>query len=807
MVAGTGTYSTAHSVHLTRAAHEIGVDGFLIVTPYYNKPPRRGIVEHFKAIAAESDRPIVVYNIPGRVAINIEPENDRRAGGDPEGQGRQASERRPCPGEADRRRVRSRPLRRRRQPHLPVPRARRRSAAFACTHMWSGRRVKAMVTAYRARVMRTRPNASTASSSVIRTAQGAGKSHRDQGRAEPAWPRGGWAAPTARPGERERDRGRPSLSRAARNHDARHRLAPAGPPGQARARRASRGARAPRDAAAASAPQRRGSRRARCCRAEAAGPRRSRPDRARYPPRRWHRGPDSASRTSQPVSVPTEGGSVTASVLDGPAEPVFVPGHEPDPIVLPRPSDGVGQSARTRVHARRPCRDARCNAAATRSARTCMSARSASPIRAMPPPATASQFCANPRPASASTTPPSASSSGVPSAPGPARSIMYWVEAPRSSSSSAAERTVVGIDAPLDRDKGLGDRPGGTAFRHCARSPSALPRATVPRGRAGLSSSRRSCRRRSGSATRAGDRRRRRRSSPRRPCARDEARPRAPARTRTRSAAAVERTGGDGDASQPTRRRSRRTLLAQERRVHRHLAEIVQATRPAQPVDLGVRAAAAHAPDRRRNRRRVASDGRSTGRARRRCWRTSRAREGSRVAGSSVAAAPVAPQSRPGRAGRHVPGMADREQSERRAEAHLSGCSPRAAGRTSRVARTTSRRSARDGQVGEAERDERDEVVEQMQAADVSPPARLECEAACAGGDRAGARIEGDAADGPAAKETTRDDARRRDECAGPGPEDDQTAPICTRRRAGSAPTASARASARGPTPRTAPRG
>jgi 4-hydroxy-tetrahydrodipicolinate synthase len=74
VVAGTGTYSTAHSVHLTRAAHEIGVDGFLVVTPYYNKPPARGIVEHFKAIAGESDRPIVVYNIPGRVVVNIEPE-------------------------------------------------------------------------------------------------------------------------------------------------------------------------------------------------------------------------------------------------------------------------------------------------------------------------------------------------------------------------------------------------------------------------------------------------------------------------------------------------------------------------------------------------------------------------------------------------------------------------------------------------------------------------------------------------------------------------------------------------------------
>ena len=74
VVAGTGTYSTAHSVHLTEQAHELGVDGFLIVTPYYSKPPPRGIVEHFKAIAAVSDKPIVIYNIPGRVVINIEPE-------------------------------------------------------------------------------------------------------------------------------------------------------------------------------------------------------------------------------------------------------------------------------------------------------------------------------------------------------------------------------------------------------------------------------------------------------------------------------------------------------------------------------------------------------------------------------------------------------------------------------------------------------------------------------------------------------------------------------------------------------------
>src|SRR5437588_8826300 len=74
VIAGTGTYSTAHSVHLTERAHELGVDGHLVVTPYYNKPPARGIVEHFKAIAAASDRPIVVYNIPSRVVINIEPD-------------------------------------------------------------------------------------------------------------------------------------------------------------------------------------------------------------------------------------------------------------------------------------------------------------------------------------------------------------------------------------------------------------------------------------------------------------------------------------------------------------------------------------------------------------------------------------------------------------------------------------------------------------------------------------------------------------------------------------------------------------
>jgi 4-hydroxy-tetrahydrodipicolinate synthase len=74
VIAGTGTYSTAHSIHLTGRAHELGVDGFLVVTPYYSKPPVRGIVAHYRAIAEATDLPIVVYNIPQRVVLNLEPE-------------------------------------------------------------------------------------------------------------------------------------------------------------------------------------------------------------------------------------------------------------------------------------------------------------------------------------------------------------------------------------------------------------------------------------------------------------------------------------------------------------------------------------------------------------------------------------------------------------------------------------------------------------------------------------------------------------------------------------------------------------
>src|SRR5690348_12824937 len=78
VVAGTGTYDTGHSAALTRAATELGVDAILVVTPYYNKPPQRAIVRHFEEIAGATHLPVVAYNIPGRVVVNIEPETIAR---------------------------------------------------------------------------------------------------------------------------------------------------------------------------------------------------------------------------------------------------------------------------------------------------------------------------------------------------------------------------------------------------------------------------------------------------------------------------------------------------------------------------------------------------------------------------------------------------------------------------------------------------------------------------------------------------------------------------------------------------------
>jgi 4-hydroxy-tetrahydrodipicolinate synthase len=74
VVAGTGSNDTAHSVHLTRQASKLGVDAVLVVTPYYNKPNRRGLMAHFGAVAAATDLPVLVYNIPARCVINLDPD-------------------------------------------------------------------------------------------------------------------------------------------------------------------------------------------------------------------------------------------------------------------------------------------------------------------------------------------------------------------------------------------------------------------------------------------------------------------------------------------------------------------------------------------------------------------------------------------------------------------------------------------------------------------------------------------------------------------------------------------------------------
>jgi 4-hydroxy-tetrahydrodipicolinate synthase len=71
-VAGTGTYDTAESVHLSELAAEAGVDGIMAVTPYYSRPSQDGLVAHFLAIADATDLPLLVYNIPGRTGRLIE---------------------------------------------------------------------------------------------------------------------------------------------------------------------------------------------------------------------------------------------------------------------------------------------------------------------------------------------------------------------------------------------------------------------------------------------------------------------------------------------------------------------------------------------------------------------------------------------------------------------------------------------------------------------------------------------------------------------------------------------------------------
>ncbi len=71
VVAGTGSNNTRHACRMTERATELGADAILSVTPYYNKPNRRGIVRHFEEVAAATDKPVVLYNIPSRVVLAL----------------------------------------------------------------------------------------------------------------------------------------------------------------------------------------------------------------------------------------------------------------------------------------------------------------------------------------------------------------------------------------------------------------------------------------------------------------------------------------------------------------------------------------------------------------------------------------------------------------------------------------------------------------------------------------------------------------------------------------------------------------
>jgi 4-hydroxy-tetrahydrodipicolinate synthase len=74
IVAGTGTNDTRHAIHLTEGATELGADAMLSVTPYYNKPSRLGLKRHYEEIAKATDKPILLYNHPGRSVINLTPD-------------------------------------------------------------------------------------------------------------------------------------------------------------------------------------------------------------------------------------------------------------------------------------------------------------------------------------------------------------------------------------------------------------------------------------------------------------------------------------------------------------------------------------------------------------------------------------------------------------------------------------------------------------------------------------------------------------------------------------------------------------
>lgn len=83
VIAGTGTNNTRESIELTKQAEDAGADGIMLVVPYYNKPCQEGMYQHFKTIAETTSLPVMLYNIPGRSAVNMEPETIIRLSGIP----------------------------------------------------------------------------------------------------------------------------------------------------------------------------------------------------------------------------------------------------------------------------------------------------------------------------------------------------------------------------------------------------------------------------------------------------------------------------------------------------------------------------------------------------------------------------------------------------------------------------------------------------------------------------------------------------------------------------------------------------
>ena len=78
VIAGTGSNNTAEAIRFTKHARKVGADGALMISPYYNKPTQEGLYQHYRKVAESVDIPIIVYNIPGRTAVNIEPDTMAR---------------------------------------------------------------------------------------------------------------------------------------------------------------------------------------------------------------------------------------------------------------------------------------------------------------------------------------------------------------------------------------------------------------------------------------------------------------------------------------------------------------------------------------------------------------------------------------------------------------------------------------------------------------------------------------------------------------------------------------------------------